>query len=567
MSHIFLRPLSTFLTLLLVTSAHAGMEVRVDDTTIDSMQTVQLQLRITGTSDIDALDLSPLDTNFEVQGTSQQSQLRMVNGQASSWVDLQITLRPRSTGVLTIPPLKIGGEQSEPLTIEVRAIDPGLQTQIDQLVYFEVELDRNEVYVRAQLLYTRKLYYTSGVQIYGDLPGAPDVPNAVVLTLGETSQNITMRGDTRYGVLEQRYAIFPESSGSLKIPGFSIAASIVLPDGRRGIRVPAPEKTLPVLPIPATFPKDATWLPAREIRLNESWEPELGRENRKTLASGKTIRRTLTVDVIGNTGSSIPPLTTTLNSPLIRQYPEAPALTDDLFGAHVTGRRVQAENLFPTWGGDVEVPPAELTWWDTEARVIRIATLAAQSRSIQGDPPPAAVTLAADPDATQAPITAAQQTTQTVENGETTGSAPGGLNRTHVFIAIAVLALLAIFVVYRRWCSERVLTALQQANAGVMEAIRAADPRKLREALINAAITGQHLHRHRAIEQMRADPEWRSLHEALGSALYRASGEGDVNARATPAQCSQAKSIARRLLRRAPDSPLLVGELPPLYDR
>ena len=122
------------LLLLLVSPVHAAIEAWVDDTEIDVMDTVQLRLRITGAQDAGQPDLSPLEADFGIEGTSQQSQLRMINGQVSSWVDFQLTLRPRRTGTLTIPPITIAGQSSEPIRIEVRAVDPALQARIDRLV-------------------------------------------------------------------------------------------------------------------------------------------------------------------------------------------------------------------------------------------------------------------------------------------------------------------------------------------------------------------------------------------------------------------------------------------------
>lgn len=577
MNHL-VRTIALWVFLLLALPAHADLEARVDDTRIDSMQTVQLQLRVTGTNDIDALDLSPLEKDFEIQGTSQQSQLRMINGQVSSWVDLQITLRPKTTGTLTIPRLEIAGQRSQPIEIEVRAIDPELQSRIDRLVYFDIELDRSEVYVQAQLLYTRRLYYTSGVQIFGDLPGAPEVADAVVLTLGETSQNITMRGDTRYGVLEQRYAIFPERSGKLTIPGFTIASSIVLPDGRRGIRVPAPVKTIDVLPIPAGYPPAATWLPARAVELRDEWAPALNPEGHPegpaSIRAGETLRRTITVAVTGNTGSAIPPLNTELRSNLIRQYPAAPQLEDDLFGTHVTGRRTQAEDVVPTWGGDLTAPALELPWWDTESRTLRVARLPAYPLHLIGETPPAGTEPAAsvetpaelnpqaDTDRDASPSATESTLSQRVRAlvDRLTGTSVTGLQ---LAIAVAIiLPLIALILLGgRKLRSPAGNAAVRRA---LQDAIRRRDPAGIREALTRAAMQGLRLPRHQIPAAMNRDPEWRRLHEELGRLLYRKDTES-VREPASLEQCARARQTGQRLLRPARTAVVERNVLPPLY--
>ena len=555
------------LLLLITCSVHAGFEARVDNSSVDSMQTVQLQLRITGTNEVDDLDLEPLSADFEIQGTSQQSQLRMINGQVSSWVDVQVTLRPKRTGTLTIPSLTAGGERSNPIRIDVRAIDPGLQKQIDQLVYFDIELDRSEVFVQAQLLYTRRLYYTSGVQIYGDLPGAPEVKDAVVLTLGETSQNITMRGDTRYGVLEQRYAIFPERSGTLTLPGFSIASSIVLADGRRGIRVPAESKTVQVLPIPDEFPKGATWLPARSVRIGESWEPALAMNGPTTLQSGKTIRRLLNVDVVGNTGSSIPQLSTAINSGLIRQYPEAPQLADDLFGTHVTGRRTQTENLFPTWGGEITASPVELIWWNTETRAVEITRLPAHPLIIEGPPQPEIQESQPDNNAS---VSAQAQISHPAPTPASTSPSMADefrqwlatLNRGHAIGVVMVLGAGILGLAAFRFFKKRAASPTVHISREFQAALDNKDPRRIRQALLDMAIHITGASAAQATRSMQADSQWRTLHQKLANHLY---ASGSQTPTATPAECSEAERVAARLLASRKKPPRTAPELPPLY--
>lgn len=560
--------LATLLLLLVTQSVHASFEARVDDPSVDSMQTVQLQLRLTGTNEIDDLDLAPLSEDFEIQGTSQQSQLRMINGQVSSWVDVQVTLRPKRTGTLTIPSLTAGGARSNSIRIDVRAIDPGLQKQIDQLVYFDIELDRSEVFVQAQLLYTRRLYYTSGVQIYGDLPGAPEVKDAVVLTLGETSQNITMRGDTRYGVLEQRYAIFPERSGTLSLPGFSIASSIVLPDGRRGIRVPAESRTVQVLPIPSEFPKGAAWLPARSVRIGETWEPALAMNGPTTLQSGNTIRRVLNVDVVGNTGSSIPELSTDVKSALIRQYPEAPQLVDDLFGTHVTGRRTQTENLFPTWGGNITASSVELIWWNTETRAVETTRLPAHPLRIEGPPQPETSGSITDKTATVAAAAAeAREAARTSKDPSPSMGAEfrqwlDSLNRWHAIGVLLIFGAVILAVATFRLFSRRATTPAAHMVRDFQAAIANKDPRRIRQALLDILMHTTGVSSAEAMRQMRADNPWRSLYEQLGTHLY--AGESHTPT-ATSAECAEAERIAARLKTRRTRQRITARELPPLY--
>ncbi len=508
---------------------------------IDEMQSLQLQVRVTGTDDVEGLDLTPLNADFEVQATSTQSQLRVVNGEITSWVDLVITLRPKRTGQLTIPPLSLGNERSDPISINVRAVASSLQNQIDQLVWFEITVDRSEVFVQAQVRYTRRLYYTSGVQIYGDLPGAPVIADAVVLPLGETTQDITMKNETRYGVLEQRYAIFPERSGSFTIPGFSVQSSVRLNDVRRGVQVKAADKTINVLPIPSAWPVEKPWFPAADLSIRETWAPDAS-----TVNAGTSLRRTIEIVAIGNTGSSIPPPDTSLTSPLIRRYPEAPVLEDDTRGESVKGKRLQNDGFVPAWGGTVEIPGVDISWWDTEERRVRLTRLPPRQLNIAGEQPPV----------TSADVTPGEQANDQLATIEADAVAATPA-RWWPALAAALLALAAILV-------GKLFP--HQGNLGLSwpaaarRAIRNKDLHGLREAMIEGAMQHHATGRSTALERLADEPEWRRLQAADQQRFAESSGIVDLEQ-----AMQETLGLVRRLLKNrvAKKSDIL----PPLYAR
>lgn len=525
--------------LLHVTALSATVTTEVQPREIDDMQTLQLQVRVTGTDDVEGLDLTPLDTDFEVQATSTQSQLRVINGEVTSWVDLMITLRPKRTGVLTIPSLSMGSERSEPLTVNVRPVASSLQHEIDQLVYFDISVDRSEVYVQAQVRYTRRLYYTAGVQIYGDLPGAPVIADAVVLPLGETTQDITMKNETRYGVLEQRYAIFPERSGQFIIPGFSVQSSVRLNDVRRGVQVKAADKTINVLPIPSSWPADKPWFPAADLSIRETWDPDV-----TTIQAGASLRRTIEIVATGNTGSSIPPPVTSFDSQLIRQYPEAPVLEDDTRGESVNGKRVQNDSFAPAWGGTVEIPELDINWWDTETKRVRLTRLPARQLTISGEQPPVSAAAAASQEATATRSVTDDPNTMT---GEAVRWWP-------VFTAI-FLGISAILIGRSIPGNGNTTTAWPVAARG---AIRDKDLHRLREAIIQGAMLHHAVNRGAALEQLAGEPEWQALLAADNRRFAQGLGAANLE------QAIQGSlKLVRRLVKPKPSQHPAV--LPPLY--
>lgn len=380
-------------TLLLITlvcsnPVAAAIEAYADPRNLDEMESLRLTLRIDGISDIGKPDTSPLDQDFEILTSNTTSQYRSVNGKVQSWVELQLMLRPKRSGKLTIPALTIGSDTSQPLQIQVNPLDANIKQAIDDMVFFETEVSPNPVYVQSETLLTRRLFYSTsgGVQMYSEMPGAPEIADAVVLSLGQTRSYAIERDGINYGVVEQRFAIIPEHSGTLEIPAVAITSSIrLMKNGRvrrSGIRVSSDAVSLTVMPIPAEYPADQPWLAATNLRLVELWNP-----NQPVFNVGEPINRHIEARVTGNVSSAIPPLTTSLDTKAFRQYPEPPVLNDITSALSVEGSRSERFSILPTMPGYAEIPPVSITWWDVKLKKVQVTNLPAQRVQITGTAP------------------------------------------------------------------------------------------------------------------------------------------------------------------------------------
>ena len=365
------------------TASNAELSTRLSRSSIDELESVQLTIRANGTRSVEELDLSELEKNFQVLNTNTSSQYQYINGNEQSWVDYQITLKPRIAGTLTIPSLTIGNESSLPLTLKVRPISQSLRDEINQLVFFEVETSKESVYVQEQLLFTRRLVYSNGVQLYNEIPGPPKIANALVLILGETRSGTTERNGKKYGVVEQRFAIFPEMSGKLEIPAIDITASVRLIErgrvSRKGVRVSTTDLLVNVMPVPEAYPEEAPWLPAQAIILTQTLEPGVNKAN-----VGDTLQRKIQVRIDGNTGSILPSLNAQPSESLFSIYPTAPSIEDDTSGDSVIGFRTESSSIVPLQPGQLSLGETSITWWDTVSNEVRISVLADSRISAAG---------------------------------------------------------------------------------------------------------------------------------------------------------------------------------------
>jgi hypothetical protein len=382
------RHVLLLIALLSTNPVAAAIEAYADPRNLDEMESLRLTLRIDGISDIGKPDTSPLDQDFEILTSNTTSQYRSVNGTVQSWVELQLMLRPKRSGKLTIPALTIGSDTSQPLQIQVNPLDANIKQAIDDMVFFETEVSPNPVYVQSETLLTRRLFYSTsgGVQMYSEMPGAPEIADAVVLPLGQTNSYSTERDGINYGVVEQHFAIIPEHSGMLEIPVVAITSSIrLMKNGRvrrSGIRVSSDAVSVKVMPIPAEYPADQPWLAATNLRLVELWTP-----NQPVFNVGEPITRHIEARVTGNVASAIPPLTTSLDTKAFRQYPEPPELNDITTAVSVEGSRSERFSILPTTPGFAEIPPVSITWWDVKQQKVQVTNLPAQRVQITGNAP------------------------------------------------------------------------------------------------------------------------------------------------------------------------------------
>ncbi len=92
----------------------AGLDARISASQIATGDSFQLSLSADTKALTQAPDISPLNTDFDILGTSRTSQTQIINGVRSDRQEWIITLAPTSMGVLTIPALSAGTATSAP---------------------------------------------------------------------------------------------------------------------------------------------------------------------------------------------------------------------------------------------------------------------------------------------------------------------------------------------------------------------------------------------------------------------------------------------------------------------
>mgnify|MGYP000857527887 CR=1 FL=1 len=385
------RLLCTLLFCLLALPASAqDFTASVDRSRLTLGESLDLILESTDATEFGKPDLTPLDELFDVLGTRQVNRLTTLDGQARASTRWIVTIKPRHSGFVVVPPLRLGDSQSQPVSLHVT--ESTGQNADEQMapVFIDASLDHESVYVQAQSVLTLRIYHS--VSLYDDSSLTPlDIPDARVESLGEPRTYEQDIGGVRHGVIELRYAIFPQKSGQLTIPSQVFSATLAerpnrneyMPFGPRPgkvTRVRSPQIPLTVKAKPADYPADAPWLPARALSLAEAWSPEPGQ-----VKVGDSLTRSLMVKADGLSSAQLPPLPATQVEGL-RRYPDQPQLNNENSERGVIGSREEREALVAGKAGTLELPAVDVVWWNTHEDRLEHTSLPARTLNVAADP-------------------------------------------------------------------------------------------------------------------------------------------------------------------------------------
>ncbi len=355
---------------LMPTLVQAAMTAEVDRTRLNVGETVELRIRIEGNQRTEP-DFAPLLEHFDILSRSQSSQTRIINWKREQFREWTLVLAPKRTGIVVIPPLSAGGESSQPITLRVAASGTSAGESLPA-VFVETHTEPETAYVQSQVILVVKVLHR--YQLEGNLT-EPEIPGAVVEKLGEQRSYGEVREGVRFQVTERRYALFPQASGTLRIPelvltgtlhrqvqGFGFNPFGPIQNGST-IRLRSEPAELEVLPRPDKWPAGQAWLPAQKFSLQAQWTPE----NREARA-GEPLVLQITTEATGLSATQLP--APVIDWPAgLQVYPDKAVQDNQMDGNGVTGTRVDRYTVIPARGGEFRIPAIEVPWWNiTEQR-------------------------------------------------------------------------------------------------------------------------------------------------------------------------------------------------------
>jgi hypothetical protein len=320
-------------------------------------------------------DLTPLEDNFKILGTERSMSYSIINGQSHSVSQWIIAMRAKKIGTLPIPALQFGQEQSAESQVEVtEEKDGGTPSPDDEAaalkddVLIKTSFTPKDAYVNQQIIYTVKLYNSQRLLDADYTP--PRVEDALLFPLGNGRRYQENVNGRVYAVEEQRYAIYPQKPGELKIspPSFNALVYDTIP---RRVDVHAKTKHLEIKPRPAGY-SGQDWLPAKAVIFSDTYDKDVGQ-----LEQGQTLVRTINLQVTGVPAQLLPHLALA-GSASFNAYPEKPVLKNRLRQQELVGQQEIKVTYLLNKAGPTTIPELRLVWFNTTTAKEEIAVLAAR---------------------------------------------------------------------------------------------------------------------------------------------------------------------------------------------
>ena len=374
------------LMLLCISQVHAAtFTATVDRTQINAGESIELTLESNDSSQFLAPDLTPLKPFFELINSKQINRFSTAQGFEEPVTQWILTLLPKQSGFLIIPPLSLGERQSAPINLYIKE-STNLSTTPLEPVYIDTQLDKEWVYVQAQTLLTLRIYHA--IPLFADSNLTPLLlDNARVEPLGKPRTFEQHINGVRHGVIEVSYAVFPQQSGLIEIPEQIFSATLAGHDphsltpfsAQAGQRIEVKSARIPlqVKDIPKDYPEHAAWLPAQQVSLEQSWTPSLD----TPVITGTAITRVLKVHAQGLPGSQLPALTPTPAS-TYTVYVDQPSFGHQFADQGLVSHRDERQAFVFQSAGQHSLAPIKLPWWNTSTDQLEYAELPAQKLQV-----------------------------------------------------------------------------------------------------------------------------------------------------------------------------------------
>lgn len=345
------------------TAAMAQLQAWLDHSQLRLGEVATLTIQ---TEQADAMpDYSALERDFLIYAPTLRRQSVMSGGQFVHQVQHAVGIEPRRTGRLLVPALRVGGQMTPALVLQVDPADAGgADGSLPALAFIRTRVDTPRPYVRQSVGVVVALYYAVTLASGELVQDAP--PGSSLQRMGSERTDQAVIDGQHYNVVERRYLLLPERRGELVLPPARFNGRVA-GGGHRGRMLSAEGTALSmqVQPEPAAAP--SPWLPLHDLRLGYTGTP--GRPQ-----VGQGVELLLEAELDGATRAQLDELPLPAAGPGYRLYAQATEV-EEYFDADRPQLRLRRRfTVVPERAGELVLPAVSLAWWQVEQGQLRRTT-------------------------------------------------------------------------------------------------------------------------------------------------------------------------------------------------
>ncbi len=359
----------------------------------------------------DAPNLSPLQKDFTVLGTSQSTQVQIINGvanQSKKWI---ITLSPKQVGKVNIPSISMGGTSTQPIAMNVVQSNTKPQGQAQQrqpIQQAQQQAPQSKISITANVEKTNHYQFQEiplTVRIETNAPLqqaeliAPTSADVELSQVGEDKSTQTIKDGHPISVLERQYLLRPQKTGKITLPPFTLQGYLQgneplfaefqgfddflssqfdgMMSRGKPFRIQSKPLTLSIKP--STNSKSGEWfLPAKSVQLKAEWQTP-----NPIFKIGEAVTRKIDLIALGATAEQLPKLTLA-NADGVKFYIDSDKTASKDTPQGTQALRELSVSVVPTQGGKVTLPKMEVKWLNTQTNKQETAILPAETINVQG---------------------------------------------------------------------------------------------------------------------------------------------------------------------------------------
>jgi hypothetical protein len=244
----------------------------------------------------------------------------------------------------------------------------------------ESELSTKRPYVQQGVILKLSLVSQNNL-----LTALPQIAESDQLTLqlleGPTTYSRTHQGQ-REIVNDYFYEVIPLRAGKLRLPEIRFSGDEQVSGYTHSSRRYDVALAQPLsLEVREAHPTSTPWLPLEQLVL------QVKLPNNHKAEAGKPLPLTVKLTATGMGGQQLPSLESQLNSDAFRVYRDRSQVTTSLNRntQKITGRRIEQFTLVPQYGGDLNLPPLSINWWNTRSDVAQRTSFPMQPIAVSGN--------------------------------------------------------------------------------------------------------------------------------------------------------------------------------------